>query len=149
MATEDTTAIDVKLTDDSNAVGRALRSDIVVIFTGFFALLGTCFTAFVGYKVAELNQRTSTIVAEVATIGVTTEKTHKLTNSSMEAQLKIVADLYDWKATELDTKAAESQDPKHIEAAENAHRDAVAARKKYEAHVEAGKRAESGSPVPT
>lgn len=141
--TEIPPAVDVKLIDESNAFGRAIRSDLVVIFTGFFALIGTCFTAFVGYKVAELNNRTNHIVSDISTIAVTTEKTHKLTNSSMEEQLRVVSNLYEWKATELSAKAEASKNPKHIEAAEAAFRDAVAARKRYEAHVQAGKEAEA------
>jgi hypothetical protein len=67
------------------------RSDIVTIFTAFFALLGTIFTAVIGYKMAELSSRTA-IVAEQGTVTLNKlETVHKLVNSGLTTQMKLTA----------------------------------------------------------
>lgn len=78
---------------------------MVAIFTAFFALVGTCFTAFLGFKMAELSNRTNIvseqniavskkvtdIATETAIVKHTTLQTKDYVNHLMELQLALNA----------------------------------------------------------
>lgn len=80
-------------------------SDAVIMsmVTGVLTLIGTCFTAYIALKMAELNKRAGdaadrvhevkeTLVSSVTNTDIKLEKIYRVNNGALTAQLKINAE---------------------------------------------------------
>lgn len=124
------------MADDTDTILRPSSSDFVAILTAFFALVGTCFTAFLGFKMAELSSRTNQVAlqnvqvsqkltdvaAETSVVKITTLKTKDYVNHLMELQLALnarttrkLADISKNEADEVVAAKAEKDFQDHVD----------------------------------
>lgn len=148
-------------------------SSVATIVAAFFSFLTTVLTAVVTYYMAKLNNKAEiaavkttesaealqegsrVMVQKLKAIEYTTEKTnqtgektHKLSNSAMEEQLKLYADLLRERADDRRERAEQTKVAADIRAAEEAEKKATAAEEKHRKHAEAGVVANAENPAP-